>query len=51
MQFNNQGDRQVMLITIFLPGFKRHCSQALSSEATCLYQLEVRAASLQMINA
>lgn len=51
MRFNNLGDRQVMLITIFLPDFKSYCSQALSSEATCLYQLEVRAASLQMINA
>lgn len=50
MQFNNLGDRQVMLITIFLPGFKSHCSRALSSEVSGLYQLEVRA-GLQMINA
>lgn len=45
------GDRPVMLITILLAGFKSHCFQALSSEVTSLYQLEDRAASLQMINA
>lgn len=45
------GDRPVMLITTSLPGFKSHCFQALSSEVTGLYQLEDRAASLQMINA
>lgn len=40
MQFNNLGDRQVMLITLLLPGFKSHCFQALSLEVNSFYQLE-----------
>jgi len=51
MQFNNLGDRQVMPITILLPGFKSQCLQAFSLEVNSLYRLEDSAASLQVINA